>query len=133
MPVKSGMENSLEEVIPCERIETIQNQLLIKNIEKRLYTIEVCYYNPQVLTIIGYHLLPSSPGQHWKSKIYKLFSDVHLPHYWILDIWIHPSQSSNEIPNTVYVQCITFRAKMFVKSTLTHFFSIQNANINVYD
>jgi hypothetical protein len=39
----------------------------------------------------------------------------------------------NEIPNIVYIQCITFRAKMYIKSVLTDFFLYQNTNINIYD
>lgn len=119
--------------IPAEMIENIQNKLLIKSIQQRMFNIEQCYFNPQTLTIENYNQLRNTPGEHWKSRMYILFCDTYLPHYWILDIWKSPSQDPNEIPHTVYLQLISFRAKMFVKSTLTHFLSYQNASINVYD
>jgi hypothetical protein len=122
-----------ENDIPPIIIENIQNKLLIKNIEKRMFEIEQCYSNPQVLTIEGYNLIKNTNEQHWKSRIYNLFCDAKLPHYWILDIWKNPLNKPNEIPNIVYIQCITFRAKMYIKSVLTDFFLYQNTNINIYD
>ena len=120
--------------IPSQHFQHIQNKLLITRIERRMFKIEQCYFNPQTLTIIGYNQLRNIPGQHWKSKIYTLFNDAYLPHYWVLDIWASPSHKpQNEIPVVVYIQLITFQAKMFVKSTLTEFFSYQNSNINIID
>jgi hypothetical protein len=60
-----------------------------------------------------------------------LFSDAYLPHHWILDIWKSRLADADE---RVYVQLITFQAKMFVKSVLTqHFLDEYDANVNVYD
>ena len=122
-----------ENIIPVEMVENIQNKLLINSIQHRLFNIEQCYFNPQVLTIEGYKQLRCTPGQHWKSRMYTLFCDAYLPHYWILDIWKSRLDNTDEVPNTVFVQFITLQAKMFVKNTLTDFFSTQNTNINVYD
>jgi len=137
MPVRRelAMEADLEEEnnIPIDMIQNIQNSILIKNIERRLFNIEQCYFNPPTLTLQGYEQLRNTPGQHWKARIYTLFCDAYLPHYWILDIWKNPLDDPEECPNTVYIQCITFRAKMFIKNTLTHFFSFQNTSINVHD
>ena len=144
MPVRSNVYSDAEsnwtlnkeeeeDNIPFKVIQNIQNKLLIKKIQQRIFNIEQCYFNPQILTIEGYRHLRSTPGQHWKSKVYTLFCDTYLPHYWILDIWKSPSHNPDEVPNTVYIQFITFRAKMFVKTTLDHFFSQQNSCINLYD
>jgi len=76
-----------ENSVPIKMIENIQNKLLIKKIKHRMFNIEQCYFNPQILTICGYDQIRSTPGQHWKSRIYTLFCDAYLPHYWILDIW----------------------------------------------
>jgi hypothetical protein len=122
-----------ENIIPVEMVENIQNKLLLNSIQHCLFNIEQCYFNPQVLTIEGYKQLRCTPGQHWKSRMYTLFCDAYLPHYWILDIWKSRLDNTDEVPNTVFVQFITFQAKMFVKNTLTDFFSTQNTNINVYD
>ena len=133
---RSKLESNLEEEynnIPPKKSQQIQNQLLIKQVQHRLFNIEQCYFNPQILTIEGYNQLRNIPGQHWKARLYTLFSDVYLPYYWILDFWKSPSHVPDEIPNTVYVHCITFRAKMFIKTNLTHFFASQNTNIHVYD
>ena len=127
-------EEDDEDIIPPETFQHIQNKLLIKRIEQRMFNIEQCYFNPQTLTIQGYNQLRNIPGQHWKSRLYTLFNDAYLPHYWILDIWASPShKTDNEIPVILYVQLITFQAKMFVKSVLTEFFAYQNSNINIID
>ncbi len=75
MPVRSESASDINEEehehIPAEMIENIQHKLLIRSIERRLFTIEQCYFNPQILTIEGYGRLRNLPGQqHWKSKIY---------------------------------------------------------------
>jgi hypothetical protein len=131
-PVHETREEE-ENSITTKMIENIQNKLLIKKIKHRMFNIEQCYFNPQILTIWGYDQIRSTPGQHWKSRIYTLFCDAYLPHYWILDIWKSRVHNTDEIPNTVYVQMITFQAKMFVKKNLEHFFSYQNTGIHVYD
>lgn len=136
MPVRSESASDINEEehehIPAEMIENIQHKLLIRSIERRLFTIEQCYFNPQILTIEGYDRLRNLPGQqHWKSKIFTLFSDAYLPHHWILDIWKSRLADADE---RVYVQLITFQTKMFVKSVLTqHFLDEYDANVNVYD
>jgi hypothetical protein len=103
------------------------------SLQQRMFNIEQCYFNPQVLSLEGFEQLRSIPGQHWKSRVYTLFCDAYLPHTWILDIWKDPSHTTNEIPNTVHIQFISFRTKMYVKSALTHFFAYQNTSLNVYD
>lgn len=134
MSLRSKMEfKENKDVIPSKMIENIQNKLLIKNIELRMFNIEQCYFNPHVLSIEGVNQLQSTYSQHWKSKIYTLFRDTFLPHSWILDIWKDPFHDTNESPNTVHIQFVSFRSKMYVKSILTHFFSYQNLSINVYD
>jgi hypothetical protein len=129
---KEEEEEKDQNAIPPEAFQQIQNNLMIKRIEKRMYNIEQCYFNPQTLTIQGYNQLRNIPGQHWKSRIYTLFDDLNLPHYWILDIWESPSHKS-KIPFVVYIQLITFQTKMFVKSVLTEYFTNQNSNINIID
>jgi hypothetical protein len=137
----SGEDNNREEThqeeeneIPVEVFQNIQNKLLIQTIEQRMATIKQYYFNPQTLEIDNYNLLRSAPGQHWKSKIYTLFCDAYLPHYWIVDIYKNNSRTTNEeIPTVVYIQLMSFPVKMFVKKSLTNFFKDQNININVYD
>ncbi len=122
-----------QNTIPPEAFQQIQNNLMIKRIEKRIYNIEQCYFNPQTLTVQGYNQLRCIPGQHWKSRIYTLFDDLNLPHYWILDIWESPSHNSTKIPDIVHIQLITFQTKMFVKSVITEYFTNQDSNINIID
>ena len=120
--------------IPSQHFQHIQNKLLITRIERRMFKIEQCYFNPQTLSIAGYHQLRSIPGQHWKCRLYTLFNDVNLPHYWVIDLWRSPSHQPNaKIPVIVYVQLITFQVKMFVNSILTEFFSNQNFPIDIMD
>jgi hypothetical protein len=137
MPVRSehSNETELEENIFVETLnEPNRTKLIIDQIEQRLYNIEKCYFNPNTLAIVGYNRLRHTPDQYWKSRVYTMFSDAFLPHAWILDIWKHSSHDEDdtyEIPTTVYINIITFSAKVFVKKTLTHFLS-QNPDINVY-
>jgi hypothetical protein len=128
-------EEEEEDIIPAKMLQNIQNKLIIQNIKYRMYKVKQCYFNPETLEIVGYNLLRGTPGQHWKSRIYTLFCDAYLPHFWIIDIWKHSANNTNddEIPSVVYIQLISFRVKMFVQKSLTNFFKDQNKNINVYD
>jgi len=118
---------------PAEMDETIQNKLILQSIEQRLFNIERCYFNPQILVIEGYNQLRSTPFNFWKSRLYTLFCDTYLSHYWILDIWQNSSHDDPyKVPNTVFIKLVTYTVKIFVKKTLTQFFSSQNVDIKVY-
>jgi hypothetical protein len=131
------LENEDIEELPSTLIKNIQNKLLIQNIYKRLYIIEQCFFNPQSITIENFDQLRHIPGEHWTSRIYTLFRDTHIPQFYILDIFTDEENTNHDeqsVPNTVYVQLISFRTKMFVMSKLTHFFALQpNSSINIYD
>ncbi len=123
-----------EEFIGPDIAQNIQNKLILNKIEKQIFKIKQCYFNPQTLTIQGYNLLNHTPENHWKSRLYTLFSDACLPHYYIIDCWKDPSNNMmNDIPNVIHIQLITYLAKMFVKETLIHFLTYSNFNINVID
>ena len=79
--IKEDEEEEDAENIPPEHFQHIQNKMLIKRIEQRMFNIEQCYFNPQTLTNTGYNQLRSIPGQHWKCRLFTLFNDVNLPHY----------------------------------------------------
>ncbi len=123
-----------QEFIEADIIQNIQNKLIINKIEQKLFKLKQCYFNPQTLTIQGYNLLNHTPQDHWKSRLYTLFSDACLPHYYIIDCWKNPSENmTDDFPNVIHIQLITYLAKMFVKETLIHFLSYNNFNINVID
>ena len=131
---KQEQEQDPEEFIGPDIAQNIQNKLILNKIEKKIFKIKQCYFNPQTLTIQGYNLLNHIAQNHWKSGLYTLFSDACLPHYYIIDCWKDPSDNMiNDIPNVIHIQLITYLAKMFVKESLIRFLTYSNFNINVID
>ena len=79
--IEGNKEDEDANNIPSQHVQHIQIKLLIKQIERHMFNIEQCYFNPQTLTNTGYNQLRSIPGQHWKCRLFTLFNDVNLPHY----------------------------------------------------
>ena len=79
--IEGNKEDEDANNIPSQHVQHIQIKLLIKRIERHMFNIEQCYFNPQTLTNTGYNQLRSILGQHWKCRLFTLFNDVNLPHY----------------------------------------------------
>jgi hypothetical protein len=111
-------------------INTIQNNFYIKRLKKRLLQLEKIHFDDQTIVIEGCEHLRSVPGQHWRSKIYSLFHDAGLPRFYILDM--STDDITDNIPQKITIQLITYRVKLFVRSVLLEFFLSQNMqNISV--
>ena len=111
-------------------INTIQNNFYIKRLKRRLLQLEKIHFDDQTIVIEGCEHLQSVPGQHWRSKIYSLFHDAGLPRFYILDM--STDDITDNIPQKITIQLITYRVKLFVRSVLLEFFLSQNMqNISV--
>ena len=111
-------------------INTIQNNFYIKRLKRRLLQLEKIHFDDQTIVIEGCEHLRSVPGQHWRSKIYSLFHDAGLPRFYILDM--STDDITDNIPQKITIQLITYRVKLFVRSVLLEFFLSQNMqNISV--
>jgi len=111
-------------------IKTIQNNFYIKRLKRRLLQLEKIHFDDQTIVIEGCEHLRSVPGQHWRSKIYSLFHDAGLPRFYILDM--STDDITDNIPQKITIQLITYRVKLFVRSVLLEFFLSQNMqNISV--
>ena len=111
-------------------INTIQNNFFIKRLKRRLLQLEKIHFDDQTIVIEGCEHLRSVPGQHWRSKIYSLFHDAGLPRFYILDM--STDDITDNIPQKITIQLITYRVKLFVRSVLLEFFLSQNMqNISV--
>jgi hypothetical protein len=111
-------------------IQALKLQPILYQSQNKILTIENIFFNPQLITIVGYDQLRSIPGQDWKSRILSLFYDANLPQFWVLDLW-QDNNDNQDIPHKVIVQLITYHVKLYVASVLTHFFSSQN-KANIY-
>ena len=105
-------------------INTIQNNFYIKRLKRRLLQLEKIHFDDQTIVIEGCENLRSVPGQHWRSKIYSLFHDAGLPRFYILDM--STDDITDNIPQKITIQLITYRVKLFVRSVLLEFFLSQN-------
>jgi hypothetical protein len=103
-------------------INTIQNNFYIKRLKRRLLQLEKIHFDDQTIVIEGCEHLRSVPGQHWRSKIYSLFHDAGLPRFYILDM--STDDITDNIPQKITIQLITYRVKLFVRSVLLEFFFI---------
>ena len=111
-------------------INTIQNNFYIKRLKRRLLQLEKIHFDDQTIVIEGCEHLRSVPGQHWRSKIYSLFHDAGLPRFYILEM--STDDITDNIPQKITIQLITYRFKLFVRSVLLEFFLSQNMqNISV--
>ena len=111
-------------------INTIQNNFYIKRLKRRLLQLEKIHFDDQTIVIEGCEHLRSVPGQHWRSKIYSLFHDAGLPRFYILEM--STDDITDNIPQKITIQLITYRVKLFVRSVLLEFFLSQNMqNISV--
>ena len=111
-------------------INTIQNNFYMKRLKRRLLQLEKIHFDDQTIVIEGCEHLRSVPGQHWRSKIYSLFHDAGLPRFYILDM--STDDITDNIPQKITIQLITYRVKLFVRSVLLEFFLSQNMqNISV--
>jgi hypothetical protein len=111
-------------------INTIQNNFYIKRLKRRLLQLEKIHFDDQTIVIEGCKHLRSVPGQHWRSKIYSLFHDAGLPRFYILEM--STDDITDNIPQKITIQLITYRVKLFVRSVLLEFFLSQNMqNISV--
>ncbi len=111
-------------------INTIQNNFYIKRLKRRLLQLEKIHFDDQTIVIEGCEHLRSVLGQHWRSKIYSLFHDAGLPRFYILDM--STDDITDNIPQKITIQLITYRVKLFVRSVLLEFFLSQNMqNISV--
>jgi hypothetical protein len=150
-------ENEDIDELPLPVIQNIQNKILIQKLHKRLYTLEEHFYYPQTLTLEGCEQLNSIAGEHWTSRFYTLFREAQIPPFYILDVWkddinidnniVNDNDNDNDtpthkdnntrfdiVPHTVYIQLITYRAKMLAKSKLNLYFStLPNCSININD
>jgi hypothetical protein len=127
------LENEDIDELPSTIIQNIQNKILIQKIYKRIHLIEQCFFNPQTLTLENCEQLKHIPGEDWTSIIYTLFRDTEIPQYYILDIYKN-EHDNRSVPNPIYIQFLSFRTKMFVKSKLIQHFSLQPDNpIKIYD
>ena len=112
-------------------IATIQNNLAVKRLKKRLYNIEQIHFNAQTIVIEGCEHLRGFSGQNWKSRIYSLFYDAGLPRYYILDMYADNMQDT--LPAEITIELITYRIKLFVKSCLVEFLLARNKhNVNLW-
>jgi len=92
--------------------------------------LEKIHFDDQTIVIEGCEHLRSVPGQHWRSKIYSLFHDAGLPRFYILEM--STDDITDNIPQKITIQLITYRVKLFVRSVLLEFFLSQNMqNISV--
>jgi len=107
-------------------IASIQNNLTVKRLKKRLFNLEKIYFNAQTIMLEGCEHLRSIPGQHWRSTIYSLFFDAGLPRFYILNMYTH--NIIDTVPSTIIIQLISYRVKLYVNSVLLDFFSSQNKN-----
>lgn len=105
-------------------INTIQNNFYIKRLKRRLLQLEKIHFDDQTIVIEGCEHLRSVPGQHWRSKIYSLFHDAGLPRFYILEM--STDDITDNIPQKITIQLITYRVKLFVRSVLLEFFLSQN-------
>ncbi len=105
-------------------INTIQNNFYIKRLKRRLLQLEKIHFDDKTIVIEGCEHLRSVPGQHWRSKIYSLFHDAGLPHFYILEM--STDDITDNIPQKITIQLITYRVKLFVRSVLLEFFLSQN-------
>jgi hypothetical protein len=111
-------------------INTIQNNFYIKRLKRRLLQLKKIHFDDQTIVIEGCEHLRSVPGQHWRSKIYSLFHDAGLPRFYILEM--STDDITDNIPQKITIQLITYRVKLFVRSVLLEFFLSQNMqNISV--
>ena len=112
-------------------IATIQNNLAVKRLKKRLYNIEQIHFNAQTIVIEGCEHLRGFSEQNWKSRIYSLFYDAGLPRYYILDMYA--DNMLDTFPAKITIELITYRIKLFVKSCLVEFLLARNKhNVNLW-
>lgn len=127
------LENEDINKLPNALIQNIQNKILIQKLYKKIRTIEQLFFYPQTLTLENCESLQMIPGEHWTSKIYTLFYNAQIPQDYIYDIYENEDDLS-PIPHTIYIQFVSFRAKMHAKNVLTHYFSMQPHNsIKIYN
>jgi len=121
--------DQFQDMMPVQElpsISTIQNNLSVKKLKKRLLNLEKIHFNKQTIILEGCEHLRSIPGQHWRSRIYSLFFDAGLPRFYILSMYSH--NITDTVPSTIIIECISYRVKLFVRSVLLDFFISQNKN-----
>jgi hypothetical protein len=110
-------------------ITQIQNKLLVKRIKKRILALEKTIFEPHTITLEGCENLRGIPGQHWRSRIFGLFTDANIPHSYIVNI--RTTDFINDIPKKVTLFIITQHVKHYIYHTLGQFLAKHHKHVNI--
>jgi hypothetical protein len=125
------LDSSIVSELPS--ITKIQNKFQMKRLKKRTHAVETAMFESQTITLEGCNQLRGIIGQHWTSRILGLFTDARIPHAYILNMSsIEENEPENEIPNTIKIELITYRTKLYVFSRLLQFLTENRKNVNIY-
>lgn len=67
------------------------------------------HYTIPTITILNFQLLQHKNNPLWKSYVYTLLQNTHIPTFWILHVI--PEHSNDTFPNTVFIQPISYQVK----------------------